>query len=56
MTLLQRVAQLCAEGYNRDEIAQALMLDRQMIDWLMDSDSFAVVMEQVTGHAAGMGT
>jgi orotate phosphoribosyltransferase-like protein len=51
MTLLQRCAQLCADGYNRDEIAEALSLTREMIDWLMDSDSFAVMLERIAGEA-----
>jgi orotate phosphoribosyltransferase-like protein len=49
MTLLQRCAVLASEGTPRDDIAAALMLSRQMIDWLMDSDSFAVVLERVSG-------
>lgn len=49
MTLLQRCAILAASGTARDDIAHELMLSRQMIDWLMDSDSFAVVLERVSG-------
>jgi hypothetical protein len=49
MTLLQRCASLALEGVDRDSIAATLMLDRQMVDWIMDSDSFAVVLERASG-------
>jgi orotate phosphoribosyltransferase-like protein len=50
MTLLQKCAILHSEGHPRDDIARELLVSRQMIDWLMDSDSFAVVLERVTGE------
>jgi orotate phosphoribosyltransferase-like protein len=49
MTLLQRCASLHLDGLPRDDIAQALMLTREMVDWIMDSDSFAVVLERASG-------
>jgi orotate phosphoribosyltransferase-like protein len=49
MTLLSRCAELALDELSRDEIAAELLLDRQTIDWLMDSDSFAVVLERERG-------
>jgi orotate phosphoribosyltransferase-like protein len=49
MTLLEKCALLAHNGETRDQIAIDLMLSRQMVDWLMDSDSFAVVLERVSG-------
>jgi orotate phosphoribosyltransferase-like protein len=49
MTLLTRVAELHMAGCDRDEIAKQLMLTREMVDWLMDSDSFAVVIDNGWG-------
>jgi hypothetical protein len=46
MTLLDRVALMDSQGIDRDTIAHDLMLTREMVDWLMDSDSFAVVRER----------
>jgi hypothetical protein len=49
MTLLLQCAQLAHDGHPRDDIASILKVSRQMVDWLMDSDSFAVVLERVSG-------
>jgi orotate phosphoribosyltransferase-like protein len=49
-TLLHQCAALAADGVPRDEIAFQLSLSRQMVDWIMDSDSFAVVLQRVSGH------
>lgn len=53
MTLLDRCAQLCAEGQTRDEIAATLMLSREVIDWLFDSDSFDVLLERYGASREG---
>jgi len=50
MTLLERCAVHANDGLDRDQIAAMLMLSRQMVDWLMDSDSFAVILERVSGR------
>jgi orotate phosphoribosyltransferase-like protein len=50
MTLLERCAILAHQGTPRDDIASELMVSRQMVDWLMDSDSFAVILQRVSGN------
>lgn len=49
MALIHDVAQMAHQGSTRDEICQQLLINRQTLDWLMDSDSFLVIMEQITG-------
>jgi orotate phosphoribosyltransferase-like protein len=50
MTLLLRAASMHLAGHTRDQIAEQLLLTRQMVDWLMDSDSFQVVLERAGGE------
>lgn len=49
MTLLEQAAVLHNDGRNRDEIGAQLCLSRQMVDWIMDSDSFTVILSRVSG-------
>lgn len=46
MALIHDIARLASEGHPRADIAADLDLDPQVLNWLMDSDSFAVIMEQ----------
>lgn len=49
MTLLEQAAQLHNDGRDREAIASELCLTRQMVDWIMDSDSFTVILSRVSG-------
>lgn len=45
--LLVEAAELEHAGSDRDSIAAALCVTRRYLDWLMDSDSFAVIKESL---------
>lgn len=45
MSLLQRIALLSLQGKDRSAIAADLNMSERMVAWLMDSDSFQVVLE-----------
>lgn len=49
MTLLHDIVVMACADIDRDTIAQALHLTREMVDWIMDSDSFAVALENFGG-------
>jgi hypothetical protein len=54
MALIHDIAVLSSQGTTRDDIAASIPIARHILDWLMDSDSFLVVLEQV-GHGAADG-
>jgi orotate phosphoribosyltransferase-like protein len=51
MALIHDIARLAHSGTPREDIASAVLISRQTLDWLMDSDSFLIVMEQMHGSA-----
>lgn len=48
MALIHDIARLAHNGVTRADISLSLLIDRQVLDWLMDSDSFALIMENVS--------
>lgn len=49
MQTLEKIAALHLRGMSRGDIAFEMKLSDRMVAWLMDSDSFKVVLEKVGG-------
>jgi hypothetical protein len=52
MALIHDIARLAHLGTPRDDICAQMLINRRTLDWLMDSDSFLVVLEQIDGGAS----
>ena len=55
MALIHDIADQALAGLTREEISQQALVDRQVLDWLMDSDAFQMILEGRRGLAEEQG-